>query len=801
MTRVSENLLRQITSLAKEGATSVNCYNSRLTNVGSPIGAGDIATKGYVDANGGGGGTGSAPSFELGPYGSTSVLSSLTEIIKRTPVQLGIADGYSAELKIRFYGYSDSGLSIVRNCEFSLSNVDGYISIPGFGTNVDINQGTIETTNGWSTSIQNDGYNIVLYGLSPIANSSWRANIWVTSLSPLSDVGSADSEPEVTLTLENPAATINVAAIWLLSNSIENVYVSESGTYTPTWIIPPSTITADGYGSRVFYYWGRTNNGIVTDRKETSTIVTEPSSTITFTVTGSTFSPQIVTSSGTATWTVVETAATATGLTPTFNFGSSATRHVELTMSTALSDVTVINVGHVNLFDQGRYSIGGEYDRAQQNVAAIAGLDAATGLTILAAYQNPITTLDLSNCTALQFIECGNCSSLTSISLPAATGFVRLCLEACNITSLNLTPVAPYIYDLRAAVQTGGALQITHGGTTFNNLYHWCTRDQTLTFATAFNWATQVPVLEEAWVWNDGLTTEFNPSSTSLTSVRIYGNEWSSVSLPICANINVIEATNCALLEGEVDSLIHDGYLSVMAHGITDLEMILTGTNSGPSYDGYLEAQAMRALGNTITTNTPSEVPGVGVDVDEFAGAAGAPGNGWYSGLNDAVAVLTGTGQLQRTDAAGNYRVYVNPGNVVTMSADYDYTLVIKASTMAQANVYVGGVIRWSGGTGVRLLWADPLTLTVGDASGFNTNNVALTTVNALPASWTGGSSDRTLRVTAVGSAISIYCDGTLCYTCTVATNATQTGTSYGICGDNYDGNVHQFERIAVAAI
>lgn len=51
MVRVSENLLRQITKIAKDGATTANCYTARMTNASDPIDDQDLVTKGYLESS------------------------------------------------------------------------------------------------------------------------------------------------------------------------------------------------------------------------------------------------------------------------------------------------------------------------------------------------------------------------------------------------------------------------------------------------------------------------------------------------------------------------------------------------------------------------------------------------------------------------------------------------------------------------------------------------------------------------------------------------------------------------------
>jgi hypothetical protein len=192
---------------------------------------------------------------------------------------------------------------------------------------------------------------------------------------------------------------------------------------------------------------------------------------ISFTTTGATFAPFIeVAAGGRILWTY-DDGATATVPTPSKNFGGAGT-HVTSLKVTPWSALTKINVGYDGA-DSGPTIIN---NRAQQNVSKLTGLQYATGLIILACSYNPITEVDLSGLSNLQYFECFGTLSLASVILKDNVGMKRICVESDSVTELNFAE-APHLEDIRGSLQAGARITI-NWGSCGAALWHFCMRDE-----------------------------------------------------------------------------------------------------------------------------------------------------------------------------------------------------------------------------------------------------------------------------------------------------------------------------------
>lgn len=315
---------------------------------------------------------------------------------------------------------------------------------------------------------------------------------------------------------------------------------------------------------------------------------------VAMTVTGSTFAPVITRragSSATARWVCTETAQELTGDAPTFTFGSQATRHIRLYVEAAAvdtrEDVRTLNLGFNNGDDQGRYSIGAASNRGAQPVTQISNLNSLTGLVQFMAASTPLTSvLDFTGCSSLQFIEC-YMSQVSGVVLTGCTSLIRLCLEGCRVSTLDLNPVAGNLYDLRAAIQQAGIAFATVNANLIH-LYHYCVRDQLVTNMVP---CSRMPALEELWVWNTQQTGPLAPSAT-VTSLMAYNNHWASYDLSACQGATQTVLTTCSMTTAEVDAVL----AQVNAWGTSNRNLDLRG-NAGPSSAGTATAGLMAARG------------------------------------------------------------------------------------------------------------------------------------------------------------------------------------------------------------
>lgn len=236
-------------------------------------------------------------------------------------------------------------------------------------------------------------------------------------------------------------------------------------------------------------------NGTVEINNISINVNNSPSDSITFVTTGSTFSPIIkVTGNPTISW-IFGDGSRSNSTTPSVNFGSNATRMNKLVV-TPWNSVTEINLGYDGL-DGGIMPSNNTISAlAQQNVIQVTGLEHVNqSLITWASSYNPIVSLDFSNFTNLRTVECYHASSLSEIKLKNLPSLTRLCVEACNLSIIDLSE-APALEDLRGAYQgKGRSLKEIIWGDTGAHLWHLCIHSNpNLHTDIPFN---QFPVLAE----------------------------------------------------------------------------------------------------------------------------------------------------------------------------------------------------------------------------------------------------------------------------------------------------------------
>ena len=294
-----------------------------------------------------------------------------------------------------------------------------------------------------------------------------------------------------------------------------------------------------------------------------------------------TFHPAIEVGAGAVVqWQDAEGALLATGTEPVLTVGGSSAEPVEVRMrvtgGAGYAAVLTVNLGFDHTEDSGTYNIGPGYDRAPTNVAAVSGLGVLTGMRRFLAAHGALTALDLTGCAALEYVECYQ-AAVTSCALTGCTSLIRLCLEQCNVSHLDLNPVRGTLRDLRAAEQSvpGGLVLVPLDGD-ISALYHLCVRDQQVTNLPPLG---ALPVIEEYWCWNTGQTTVASGAvSPVIRSLPLQGNSYDQAS---------------------VDRIITSvGDVSTQDWGGIDL----TGSAT-PSPTGSVAADVLRGRAWTVTTS------------------------------------------------------------------------------------------------------------------------------------------------------------------------------------------------------
>ena len=509
------------------------------------------------------------------------------------------------------------------------------------------------------------------------------------------------------------------------------------------------------------------------------------------TTSGSTFAPIAELSAGSSTavkWTCEETAQVITGLTPSFNFGSTATRHVRLGVSSGfLSDIVTLNLGFSAAQDAGTYSLGAGYNLASQGVTVVENLRYLHGLKRFMAAQTAGTTalplacaLDLTSMSALQNVECYG-ASVTGVTLTGCTGLIRLCVEMCNVTALDLNPVAGNLYDLRAAAQQGGHLAFTALSASMAHLYHFCVRDQVV---TGIPTVTQLPVVQQLWIWNTSQSGTLTVNSPVAQSVEAYQNSYTSIVLTgqtTLTDINLHQ--NSGLNQAAVDSILAEVDSWGTSTGILNLQ-----TTSAPSVTGQVHGANLTGRGWTVTLDSSTH-NGVQADTFNRADVTGyaAIGNGWYPWYTDTANIVSS--MMVRT-ASNAYRMALNPAGIV-MPADYTVYAKFPGATVG---TYLGLTGRWVDGTatGVRIMVTGTrTTLSIGNASGFGVGEVTVVMDAGFPADWatpTAGNYQMSMVMSGTTVTLFVYTpvvpDGQQVCHGTINVNTATTGTSYGICGE-----------------
>lgn len=250
--------------------------------------------------------------------------------------------------------------------------------------------------------------------------------------------------------------------------------------------------------------------------------------TIQITTTGQTFQPIIaVSGSPTILWSYDDGTTSSSATPASKDFGSAGT-HITTLRVTPWSALDELNVGYSN--DDGGSLEYLDYLPAQ-HVSEIKGMEIiAPYLKRFAASRcnsidNTITSLNFDNFVNLTDIECFSLSTLASISLKNLPSLTRLCVEACALTSLDLSEI-PNLGDLRGALQGGASFAVNWGP--INKLWHICIHSNKFNETTRIQPWSQFPLLRETYYDNNNLTSA--EVDSMLTAIDSFGTSWSGQS-------------------------------------------------------------------------------------------------------------------------------------------------------------------------------------------------------------------------------------------------------------------------------
>lgn len=391
---------------------------------------------------------------------------------------------------------------------------------------------------------------------------------------------------------------------------------------------------------------------------------------VTVTTTGSTFAPVIALVGGsgaTVTWSC-SGFSDQTGLTPSFSFGSAATRTVTMTVTGGGgdADVTLFNLGYDNTVDVGDFMPPSGFVKSAQAVSGLGNINSLTGLVYLLADRTALAgALDLSGMAALQFVQV-YATNVTGVTLTGCTSLVRLQVEACNLTTLDLNPVAGNLKDLRAAAQQGGTLTFATLTSDMAVEYHYCVRDQTVVNPVP---VSRLPVVRQYWPWHTGLSGELTLASSAIDNLQAYQNPFTTADLtdqfPAGRN-GYLDLHACQLTAVTLAGC--DGLTTILLNfnrlGQAAVDSILATVDSWGTSGGTLD----------LSTNTnPSST----------AHVTALTGRGWTVTVDSAPSGAVTMTQTVTLSSNGNFTSAVALGHTVFLVA-CAYTL--SAATVSSSN-------------------------------------------------------------------------------------------------------------------
>ena len=346
---------------------------------------------------------------------------------------------------------------------------------------------------------------------------------------------------------------------------------------------------------------------------------------IVFTTEGSSFAPVLTVSGNPSIRWVWADGTTSNSTAPNKNYGSPGKRLNRLYVK-PWSALQRINLGYDG-GDGGSEEI--EYVPDQQ-VSAVRGLHlVAPYLAQWCSSYNQITSLDFSNFTNLDTIECFLSQSLRTVNLTNTPKLRRACFEDCNLASLDLSE-SPNLEDLRGAVNDFPTINFGNIGA---HVWHICVRDNPqLTNRALFADLTPFPNLAELYIWNDNQTGSLrlpathptyggiqiladnnqytsldlsgalaNAASTAVVSLQ--NNSLAAVNLSGCSQITQLYLENNYLDSASVDTVLATlDALGRSDHNIGPgawLWADLSG-NATPSATGLAHAQTLAGKGWTV---------------------------------------------------------------------------------------------------------------------------------------------------------------------------------------------------------
>jgi hypothetical protein len=330
---------------------------------------------------------------------------------------------------------------------------------------------------------------------------------------------------------------------------------------------------------------------------------------------GALFAPVIEVSGNPVIEWIFDDSTSSTSTTPSKDYGSAGSRHNYLKV-TPWSALIGINVG----YDAGDGGYGNFSMVSNQNVLGFQNLNLAkNSLQYLCASYNLMSELDLRELSALKFVELFQTQNLAKLRLGSHPVMERLCVENCNLDSLDLSGCSS-LEDLRGALNNYTSI---NWGSIGQSLWHICIRDNPQILVNMPD-LTQFPVLKELFIWNTNQTGAFVCHSSVIRMIDSYKNHYLSADISGCtslkrfilsgsqlSSLNLgsadyltnVQLKDCGLIESQVDYVLHTLDGADQYNGYLDLTGNLT-----PSLDGLVHLDNLIVKGWIIVTVPVSSI-------------------------------------------------------------------------------------------------------------------------------------------------------------------------------------------------
>jgi len=519
-------------------------------------------------------------------------------------------------------------------------------------------------------------------------------NIWVENEVP-------STLPGPTIVLGNKyTVDVNISdALITAKSSSNNVSYSHSLTNPPD---KNRQVAVGGWG-------GDTEWGKLTIEGEITVPFQPPPDMINIQSCGAEFAPVIeVIGNPMIEW-IFDDGTTSASTAPSKNYGSPGSRH-NLLKVTPWSALVGINTG----YDAGDGGYGGFALVANQMVMGFQNLTLAkNSLQYLCASYSPLSELDLSEFSALRFVELLYCQNLANLKLGSHPVLERLCVEDCNLASMDLSGF-PALEDLRAASNRYTAI---NWGSIGAKLWHICIRSNPQLTENLPD-MTQFPMLKELLTWDDNQTGAFVCHSSVIQSINSYDNHYTSADISSCTdlaqfslsdsqlasldlsqanNLINVQLKNCSLRASLVDYVLRTLDGAGRSYGYLELD-----GNAPPSPEGLLHYNSLTGKGWTIIITDPSQkIPLTGIFV---------------TGENGIKTITTDNGTLQvyakvtpvfATDTTVTWSITNGKGKAVIndtglITASDNGTIIIRATANDGTGIYgelAITILNQSGGT------------------------------------------------------------------------------------------------------